>query len=253
MGTDYFVSPQSIVRIIWGKADYILFIFAGAAAEFALNKSVDWLYFTGRLPSDPFGRLFSTVSYARAIVFSKEQAALDAIDKIAGIHARIESERGIPIPDSAYRDVLFMLIDYSIRSFELLERKLAYEEKVEIFSVFNRVGIRMRLKGLPENFEKWQGMRLEHMEENLQYSHFTRDLFKQYKKHLGPIRYHILLEAQALVAPQKVKQLMGLPKSSLLRPFVPVYKASKHLRADWLFKKLLLPPKYKKEIRALDN
>ncbi|MEJ7663471.1 MAG: hypothetical protein WKG07_29945 [Hymenobacter sp.] len=39
----------------------VLFIFAGAAAEFALNKAVDWLYFTGRLPADPLGRLFSTV------------------------------------------------------------------------------------------------------------------------------------------------------------------------------------------------
>jgi len=56
-----YVHPQSIVRKIWGKSDTILFIFAGAAAEFALNKAVDWLYFTGRIPNDPIGRLFSTV------------------------------------------------------------------------------------------------------------------------------------------------------------------------------------------------
>ncbi len=49
----YFVEEKSIVRKIWGNADTILFIFAGAAPEFALNKAVDWLYFTGRLPSDP--------------------------------------------------------------------------------------------------------------------------------------------------------------------------------------------------------
>ena len=48
---DYFVSKNSVVRTIWGKADTVLFIFAGAAAEFALNKAVDWLYFTGRLPA----------------------------------------------------------------------------------------------------------------------------------------------------------------------------------------------------------
>jgi hypothetical protein len=65
-----FVRKHSIVRKIWGNADTILFIFAGASAEFALNKAVDWLYFTGRLPSDPLGRLFSTVAYARMIVFS---------------------------------------------------------------------------------------------------------------------------------------------------------------------------------------
>ena len=48
-----FVAKNSIVRQIWGKSDTVLFIFAGAAAEFALNKAVDWLYFTGRLPADP--------------------------------------------------------------------------------------------------------------------------------------------------------------------------------------------------------
>ena len=56
---DFFVQKKLlVVRQIWVKSDTVLFIFAGAAAEFALNKAVDWLYFTGRLPTDPFGRLF---------------------------------------------------------------------------------------------------------------------------------------------------------------------------------------------------
>ena len=59
---ELFVEKDSVVRKIWGKGDTILFIFAGASADFALNKAVDWLYFTGKLPSDPLGRLFSTVS-----------------------------------------------------------------------------------------------------------------------------------------------------------------------------------------------
>jgi hypothetical protein len=67
MDIKYFVDKQSVVRQIWGKTDTILFIFAGASAEFALNKAVDWLYFTGKLPADPPGRLFSTVSYAKAM------------------------------------------------------------------------------------------------------------------------------------------------------------------------------------------
>ena len=67
---EHFVKTDSIVREIWGKSDTVLFIFAGASAEFALNKAVDWLYFTGRLPADPLGRLFSTVAYARMIIFA---------------------------------------------------------------------------------------------------------------------------------------------------------------------------------------
>jgi len=120
----YFVDPQSVVRKIWGKGDTVLFVFAGASAEFALNKAVDWLYFTGRLPADPLGRLFSTVMYARHIVFSDEETANKTIDKIASIHAAVENSRGSLIPDWAYRDVLFMLIHYSRASFELLERKI---------------------------------------------------------------------------------------------------------------------------------
>src|SRR5205823_9158341 len=111
---DYFVAPNSIVRRIWGRADTVLFIFAGAAAEFALNKAVDWLYFTGRLPADPIGRLFSTVRYAREIVFAPKADAEKAIAKISSIHSAVEKNRGSKIPDWAYRDVLFMLIHYSI-------------------------------------------------------------------------------------------------------------------------------------------
>src|ERR1700712_977345 len=119
----YFVKNDSIVRQIWGKADTILFIFAGASAEFALNKSIDWLYFTGRLPSDPLGRLFSTVEYSRQIIFSEYDAAIKSIDHITGIHKSVEASRGARIPDEAYLDVLYMLIDYSIRSYQLLEQK----------------------------------------------------------------------------------------------------------------------------------
>ena len=125
---EYFVDKDSIVRQIWGKSDTILLIFAGASAEFALNKAVDWLYFTGRLPADPLGRLFSTVAYARAIIFLDKQSAHKAIDTIAAIHSGVEEKRGAKIPDWAYRDVLFMLVDYSIRAFEVLERKLTDED-----------------------------------------------------------------------------------------------------------------------------
>ena len=248
----YFVEEGSVVRDIWGKSDTILFIFAGASAEFSLNKAVDWLYLTGRLPTDPLGRLFSTVSYARTIVFSEKQAALRAIDTIVAIHSGIEEKRGAKIPDWAYRDVLFMLIDYSIRSFEILERKLSDGEKQEVFDVFYRVGNRMGLNGLPANFEEWEVMRQEHLEADLQQSYYTADLFKQYRKHLGPVRYRLLLEAQVLVVPKKVRQLLDSNRSSLLQPVIGVYKFTRLIKADWLLKELILPQKYKKQIAALD-
>src|SRR3569833_1804172 len=141
--SNYFVDKNSVVRQIWGKADTILFIFAGASAEFALNSSVDWLYFTGKLPSDPLGRLFSTVGFVWRIFFWDMVMALQAIRNITAIHKNVEANRGFNIPDKAYLEVLFMLIDYSVRAFELLELELTHSERQEVFEVFYRVGFEM--------------------------------------------------------------------------------------------------------------
>ncbi|HZY39708.1 MAG TPA: oxygenase MpaB family protein [Mucilaginibacter sp.] len=249
---DVFVAKDSIVRQIWGKADTVLFIFAGAAAEFALNKAVDWLYFTGRLPADPLERLFSTVAYARQIIFSKKDEALNAIDQITAIHKNVEKNRGKNIPDWAYLDVLFLLIDYSVRSFELLERKLSTEEKAEVFEVFWRVGNRMQLKDLPGDFNEWLKVREAHLDSNLIRSEFTVDLYRQYKKHLGLIRYSLLLQVQIVLVPVAVKNLLELKKSFWLAPLLNLYKFSRLFAADRLLKEALLPKVYKTRIKALD-
>ena len=247
-----FVATDSIVRTIWGKSDTILFIFAGASAEFALNKAVDWLYFTGKLPADPLGRLFSTVAYARLIVFSSLVEANKAIDRMSAIHSAVENARGAKIPDWAYRDVLFMLIHYSIASFEALERKLNEKEKEEVYNVFYRVGARMGIPTLPQNYVEWLRVRKEHLEQNLVKSEYSIDLFNQYRKHLGPVRFPLLIEAQKLVVPNRVRQLLNFGNFSWIKPVLPAYKLSRRLKLDWLLKSILLPDNYKDQIKALD-
>jgi hypothetical protein len=249
---EFFVDKRSIVRQIWGKSDTILFVFAGASAEFALNKAVDWLYFTGRLPADPLGRLFSTIMYAREIVFSEKEKAEKAIDKITSIHKAVETNRGAQIPDWAYRDVLFMLIHYSLASFELLERKLTEPEKEELFDVFFRMGSRMGLKNLPTNYNDWLIMRNEHLHQDLVKSDYTIDLYKQYRKHLGTIRYLILKESQKLVVPKHVNDLLNLGKINWITPLLITYKLSRNIKLDGLLKANILPSAYKKQIKALD-
>jgi hypothetical protein len=248
----FFVEKNSVVRKIWGKSDTVLFIFAGAAAEFALNKAVDWLYFTGKLPADPLGRLFSTVRYAGRIIFSPMDEANKAIDTLRQIHTAVEQSRGASIPDWAYRDVLFMLIHYSIASYELLEKKLSDEEKEEVHNVFYRVGARMGLKELPLTYIEWLPVRKAHLIEDLQKSEYTADLFEQYKKHLGAMRFRVLIEAQKLVVPDRVKELLQFSDFSLLTPVVPVYKISRLMKMDWLLKNVLYPPDYKDQISELD-
>ena len=248
-----FVANGSIVRRIWGRSDTILLIFAGAAAEFALNKAVDWLYFTGRLPADPLGRLFATVSYARRIVFAEEKDALAAIDQITAIHSGVESKRGSRIPPEAYLDVLFMLIGYSIRAYEVLERPLTLGEKAEVFELFHRVGSRMGLKDLPADFPAWTRMRAAYLADNLVASRFTSDLYSQYRKHLGAIRYHCLLQIQTLLVPPRVNGLLSLPRIAWIRPLVFMYKILYRMHLDRLAKLIILPRNYRAQVYELDT
>lgn len=247
-----FVAKDSVVRTIWGKSDTVLFIFAGAAAEFALNKAVDWLYFTGKLPADPIGRLFSTVSYARLIVFADMETALKSIDRINAIHTGVESMRGREIPQEAYRDVLFMLIHYSISAYELLERKLTDEEKEEVVNVFIRVGRRMGIRLLPLGYHAWKQMHEVQLEDNLVVSEYTARLYDQYRKHLGFFRYFILIHVQYWITPSRVKHLLNLEPSFILSMMLNGYKWSRGYRFGRAIKNCLLPPKYRQQVRELD-
>jgi len=192
------------------------------------------------------------VLFRSLIVFSENDQALKAIDAMANIHAKVEESRGQKIPDWAYRDVLFMLIHYSVASFELLERKLKVEEKQQVFDVFYRVGTRMGLKDLPHNYGEWIKMREHHLMHDMHKSEYTIDLFKQYRKHLGRMRYFLLIEGQKLVVPHQVRQLLGFRKFSTLSPIIPVYKLSRLIKLDGLIKTVILPSDYADQIRKLD-
>jgi hypothetical protein len=88
--------------------------------------------------------------------------------------------------------------------------------------------------------------------EDLQKSEYTADLFRQYKKHLGAMRFKILIEGQKLVVPDRVRELLQFNDFSLLTPVVPLYKISRLMKMDWLLKNIILPSEYKDQINELD-
>lgn len=247
-----FVQKESIVRRIWGRSDTVLFIFAGAAAEFSLNKAVDWLYFTGRLPIDPLGRLFSTVAYARSIIFSENDEALAAIDNITAIHKHVEQQRGAAIPQWAYRDVLYMLIDYSVRAHELLYHKLTAAQKEEVYNVFYRVGSRMGIERLAVCYDEWLLHRAAHIKQHLTHSRYTIHLFDSYRTHLGVVRYAVMLQAQAALLPAEVRQMLGLKAYPVFMPLLAAYKHTRAIKLSGIMKAMLLPANYKQQILQLD-
>jgi uncharacterized protein (DUF2236 family) len=248
-----FVGRCSIVRRIWGDGDMVLLVFAGSAAEFALNRAVDWLFVTGKLPSDPIGRLFATASYAQQIVFADELTASCTLDGIRAVHQAIERQRGQPIPDWAHRDVLYMLVDYSERAHELLARPLSADEQSELYDVFYRVGTGLRIPGLPPSYTQWRADRECHLRRDLLHSDGTEALYAQYRNHLGPWRYRLLLRLQAILAPEHVRGLLRLKSAEWLRPLLRVYPILVRAGLRSIIQRLVTPSRYLPAARDLDH
>ncbi|HET7287384.1 MAG TPA: oxygenase MpaB family protein [Pyrinomonadaceae bacterium] len=241
------------MRKIWGDPDLVLLIFAGSAAEFALNRAVDWLFFTGEIPRDPIGRLFSTVRYAQEIVFVDEEKARRTLDRINAQHASVENQRGQTIPDWAYRDVLYMLIDYSERAYALLYRSLSLHQQNELFEVFLRIGEALRIPELPRTYAEWQLDRHRHLVRDLTYSKHTALLYQSYRKHLGVWRYYLLLEIQALLVPNEVRRLLRLNSNPLISGLAQTYGTIRVSTFQSLTHTLLIPPRYWSDVRNFDR
>jgi uncharacterized protein (DUF2236 family) len=240
-------------RRIWGDGDMVLLVFAGSAAEFALNRAVDWLFFTGELPRDPIGRLFTTAGYAQQIVFASTFTANGALARIRAVHEAVERARGQRIPDWAHRDVLYMLIDYSERAHELLARPLTAAEQRELYDVFRRVGEGLHIPDLPPTYAAWKADRDLHLRRDLLHGEGTAALYTQYRRHLGRWRYALLLRLQSILTPDHVRQLLRLKRAAWLRPLVRVYPLLVRAGARPLIQRLLMPAKYLAAVRRLDQ
>ena len=248
-----FVHRSSIVRKIWGDPDVILLIFAGSAAEFALNRAVDWLFFTGKIPRDPIGRLFSTVRYAQEIVFVSEEEARRTLNRINAAHRTVEQQRNDTIPDWAFRDVLYMLIDYSERAHALLYRPLSPSEREDLYGVFLRIGEGLSVSQLPETYAEWREDRRLHLARDLTYSRHTAMLYRQYRLHLGAARYYLLLQVQGLLVPAHVRRLLRLNSNDLLSGLVRTYGILTTFNIQSVVHTLLIPPRYWAELRQFDR
>lgn len=247
-----FARPDSIVRKIWGDGDMVLLVFAGSAAEFALNRAVDWLFYTGKLPSDPIGRLFATAAYAQDIVFADESTAARTLAGIRAAHEAVERQRGMAIPDWAHRDVLYMLIAYSEQAHELLGRPLTATERDDLYDVFYRVGLGLGVRDLPTSYSAWVADREVHLHRDLAFTEGTRALYAQYRRQLGGWRYRVLRLVQARLAPEHVRRLLGMQRAAWLRPLVRVYPLLVRAGLRSLVHRLLMPPQYLAAVQGLD-
>jgi hypothetical protein len=247
-----FVAPDSIVRAIWSDADTILLVFAGAAAEFALNRAVDWLFFTNALPRDPIGRLFATAAYAQQIIFADRAAAQQTLTRIARIHQAVERQRGQRIPDWAHRDVLYLLIAYSERAYELQRRPLTPAEREELYAVFRRVGEALGVERLPASYAAWQQDRVAHLRQDLAYSPLTARLYGRYREVLGWWRYGMLMAIQGAIVPREVGALLALRRWPGLGLVLRLYRVLVWAGLRPLIHRVLIPGQHLAALGRMD-
>ena len=250
---DTFVGAGSIVRRIWGDVDLVLLVFAGSAAEFALNRAADWLFVTGALPADPLGRLFSTAAVAQDVALGGRDRAERALAGIRAAHAAVEQRRGARIPDWAHRDVLYLLVDYSERAFATLHRPLTPAEREELWSVFRRVGAGLAIPELPADYAAWHADRERHLLRDLAASPHTDALYAAYRRALGPWRHALLREVQGALAPEHVRTLLGLRRHAATVGLLRLYPTLVRRGLGPLVRRLLVPPAHRAAVQRLDR
>lgn len=250
MSSHPFTCPP--LQRIWGSPDAILLIFAGGAAEFSAIKAVDWLFFTNALPSDPIGRFFETVAYAQHVFFSAHTEATTALTKINRIHGAVENARKAAIPDWAYRDVLYILIDYGERAHTIVYGPMSATDCEAHFNTLITLGHAMHLTELPTTYEEYKAQRHQQLLDDYAHSALTERLNAAYRQALGPVRYWLLQLLQGCLLPVELQPVTGLRPHPIIAALLRLYRylpgGGNKLR--WL-QPLLLPPPYAAQLRRL--
>jgi len=194
---------SEITRKIWGDPENVLLIYAGAAAEFALNPENHWLFYTRELPSDPVRRFEKTLSYQKKLFFMPEEAVPAIARHIKDIHTQVEVKRSreqgeIKISDHAYLQVFSMLVEYGIRGYEYLQRrKMSQADREIYFNDIRSIALMMEIRDFPEDYCHYLTRRARMVGSELQCNVFTRELMEAYRKNLDPFSYWGLLQFQA--------------------------------------------------------
>ncbi len=244
---------HAITREIWGDGDALLLVFAGAAAEFAVSRAVDWLFVTGALPRDPLGRLFRTVGYAQEIAFADPATAQATLARIRRVHAAVEQVRGAAIPPWAHRAVLYMLIGYSERAAHLLGGPLDRVAREELYADFRRIGDGLGISRLPPDYGTWRRDRAHRLARDLAWSAWTEALCTAYRQQLGPWRYVLLRRLQGVLVPPLVRGLLRLPGPAWGSCLMWGIRVLRSLRLCPVARRLVVPPRHWEELGMLEQ
>lgn len=210
--------PFETSRRVWSDPTCMLLVFVGASAEFPLNPSVDWLFYTGRLPADPIGRFLSTIDYLRQLIIADDETRNLQASKLKQLHQQLENKRGQRIPATSYRDVLSMDMMYSIRSVPLVTGAvLSPCEKDMMVKDMSSIGEQMGIPDLPWSYAELCEQRKERLPLWVR-NDFTNRLLQSYRRALGPVTYELLISAYPMLVETELLNRLGLGKRLLSAP-----------------------------------
>ena len=119
--------------------------------------------------------------------------------------------------------------------------------------MFLRIGEALCIPNLPGSYADWLLDRHLHLVRDLTYSKHTAMLYRAYRKHLGILRYYLLLEVQALLAPPEVRRLLRLNSNPLISGLAHAYGLIGSGNVQSLVHTLLIPPRYWSDVRQFDR
>lgn len=210
--------PFETTRRVWSDPNCMLLVFVGASAEFPLNPSVDWLFYTGRLPADPIARFLSTIDYLRRLIIADEGTRNLEATKLKQLHQQLENSRGRHIPAKSYRDVLCMDTMYSIRSVPLVTGvELSLAEKDQVVKDLSLVGEQMGIPDLPWTYDQLCEQRKERLPLWVA-NEFTSRLLNSYRRALGPVVFELLISAYPMMLEPELLDRLGFGKRILTTP-----------------------------------
>lgn len=207
---------SDITREIWGDPENVVLVYAGAAAEFALHPENHWLFYTGKLPSDPLGRLRDTLRYQQKLFFMPKDRVPLVAAQVRDLHRQVEQKRSSEdglrrISDRAFLMVFSMLIEYGIRGYEYLNRReLSTIEKEDYFQDIRSIALLMEVKDFPADYSQYQAVRAQIVTRELQFNPHTRELLAAFRRALGPLGYWALGQFQAQFIDPLLARRLGL-------------------------------------------
>jgi uncharacterized protein (DUF2236 family) len=212
------------------------------------------LFFTGRLPAAPVERFFETVRFAQGVFFADPAGATDAIERINRIHWRVEAARGEEIPQWAYRDMMFILIDYGERAHEVVFGAMTEAERASHFGVALALGRAMHLRDLPTTYTDYRDQRHRQLLEDYARGPLTEELYASYRRALGPFRYRLMRLVQASVLPEELRDVLRLEPYPLVDELLQCYRfvpgGGNKLRP---LHSVLLPGRFARQLHGMER